>query len=235
MEHPAPAPPSLGTRDGLAYALFVPEEAPAGGIVILHGAGSAKENHFDFARAARAHGLAALAYDARGHGRSEGAWGPSAFEDAVGMCGLLREHAPSVALRGSSMGGFCALHAAALDGNASAVVVICPATAGGLARGLRSGSLSSFECDVEATLPWLEGLDTGAAVESLAPETALLLLHAQGDEQVPYTVSQELYERAGRPKRLLLMPGGHHRSIQHDVELQGEALRFVAKAFPRAG
>jgi uncharacterized protein len=231
MEHPVPAPPSLGTHDGLAYALFLPDEAPAGGIVILHGAGSAKENHFDFGRAARAHGLAALAFDARGHGASSGTWGPSAFADVAAMCELLREHAPKIALRGSSMGGFAAIHGAADYGRADAVVAICPATAEGLARGLRSGALSSFECDVDATLPWLESLDTGAAVESLAPGSALLLMHAEGDEQVPYTVSQELYARAGRPKRLLLVPGGHHRSLQHDVEMQGEALRFVVKAF----
>ena len=32
-------------------------------------------------------------------------------------------------------------------------------------------------------------------------------------------------------KRLIALPGGHHRSIQHDAELQGESLRFVEKAF----
>ena len=52
------------------------------------------------------------------------------------------------------------------------------------------------------------------------PRTALLLLHAQGDEQVPYTISEELHAAAGEPKRLLVIPGGHHRSIQHDLELQ---------------
>ena len=31
-------------------------------------------------------------------------------------------------------------------------------------------------------------------------------------------------------KKLIVMPGGHHRSIQHDAELQGEALRFVKRA-----
>ncbi|MEA2467050.1 MAG: hypothetical protein QOJ57_1176, partial [Thermoleophilaceae bacterium] len=28
MKHPLPARPELGTRDGLAYALFVPEGEP---------------------------------------------------------------------------------------------------------------------------------------------------------------------------------------------------------------
>ena len=57
--------------------------------------------------------MAALAYDARGHGRSTGAFGPGAIDDALAMLELLREHAPAVALRGSSMGAFQALHAAA--------------------------------------------------------------------------------------------------------------------------
>src|SRR3954447_14103172 len=108
MKHAPPAPPEIGVHDGLAYALFLPDEAPSAGVVILHGAGSAKESHFDFARLCRESGVAALAYDARGHGRSEGEFGPTAFGDALAMCDLLRTHAPQVALRGSSLGGFCA-------------------------------------------------------------------------------------------------------------------------------
>src|SRR3954449_8555501 len=102
MKHAPPAPPEIGAHDGLAYALFLPQDPAQAGVVILHGAGSAKESHFDFARVCRASGLAALAYDARGHGRSDGEFGPSAFDDARQMCDLLREHAPQVALRGSS-------------------------------------------------------------------------------------------------------------------------------------
>src|SRR4051794_20442200 len=108
MKHPLPPRPELGTHEGLAYALFLPEGEPSAGVVICHGAGSAKESHFDFARNAMAHGLAALSFDARGHGRSQGDFGPTAFDDVLLMCDLLRRHAPEVAIRGSSMGGFCA-------------------------------------------------------------------------------------------------------------------------------
>ena len=138
MRHPTPAAPELGTQDGLAYALFLPESEPDVGIVILHGAGSAKESHFDFARGCRADGMAALVYDARGHGQSEGSFGPGAFDDALAMAELLRSFAPDIALRGSSMGGFQAIHAAAqADGAIRAVVAICPAPEDGLARFLR--------------------------------------------------------------------------------------------------
>jgi uncharacterized protein len=230
MEHPVPAPPQLGELDGLHYALFLPDSEPRAGVVILHGAGSAKESHFDFARGCRAHGIAALAYDARGHGRSDGAFGPGAIDDALAMVELLREHAPAVALRGSSMGGFQAIHAGARDPSLCAVVAICPAPEDLLLRSLRSGEALRFRCDVPATERWLRSLDLYAAAAALGPETALLLMHARGDEQVPWTVSEELHAAASEPKRLLILPGGHHRSLQHDLELQAESWRFVLAA-----
>jgi uncharacterized protein len=137
MKHAPPAPPELGTVDGLAYALFLPDGDPATGVVVLHGAGSAKESHFDFARGCRAEGMVALAFDARGHGRSAGVFGPDAIEDVLTVAELVRAHAPRVAVRGSSMGGFQAIHAAARDPSFCAVVAICPAQGGGGAVGLR--------------------------------------------------------------------------------------------------
>jgi len=235
MRHQTPTAPELGTHDGLAYALFLPDEEPDAGVVILHGAGSAKESHFDFARGCRADGMAALAYDARGHGRSEGAFGPSALDDALAMAALLRSHAPAIALRGSSMGGFQAIHTAAQAQAAgeppiSAVVAICPAPDDGLLRFLRSGQELHFRCDREASAEWLASLDIRKAVASLAGKTAVMFMHAEGDEQVPYTVSEELFLVAGDPKRKLIVPGGHHRSLQHDGEMQAETIRFVTKA-----
>jgi pimeloyl-ACP methyl ester carboxylesterase len=198
-------------------------------MVILHGASSAKESHFDFARTAVAHDMAAIAFDQRGHGHSEGDLGAGAVDDVLAICALARQRAPRIALRGSSMGGFMAIQAAAADGDVDAVVAICPAPEDFLLRGLRSGRFE-FRADRESIEPWLERASLRDATASLAPRTALLLLHAQGDEQVPWTISKELHEAAGEPKRLLLMPGGHHRSIQHDLELQTEALRFVERA-----
>ena len=230
MRHSPPQPPELGERDGLAYALFLPAGEPTAGVVILHGAGSAKESHFDFGRLCREAGMAAVAFDARGHGRSDGAFGPSAIDDALAMCSLMREHAPRVALRGSSLGGWLAIHAAAADGGVVAVVAVCPAPEWLLRRGLRSGDLRGFEVDRDAVEPLLAELDVMDAVTRLGPRTALLLLHARGDEQVPYTVSEELHAVAREPKRLIVFPGGHHRSLQHDLEVQSLSLRFIAAA-----
>jgi len=233
MEHPVPEPPELGERNGLAYALFVPPGAPQSGVVILPGAGSAKESHFDFARGCRADGIAALAFDARGHGRSSGEFGPGAIDDVLAMVELLRRHVGSVALRGSSMGGFQAIHAAAADPSLSSVVAICPAPEASLRQMLRSGEPLRFRCNIPATELWLESLDLGEAAARLGPDTALLLLHARGDEQIPWTVSEELFAAAHEPKRLLVLPGGHHRSLQHDMELQALSRRWILDAASR--
>jgi uncharacterized protein len=230
MKHETPAPPELGSRHGLSYALFLPEGEPAVGVVQLHGAGSAKENHFGFGRLARDNGIAAVCLDSRGHGRSKGAFGPGAVDDVLAICDLMREYAPAVAIRGSSMGGFLAIQAAARDPSLAAVVALCPAPEEILLPGIRSGELSDFACDLGPTELWLESLDTYEAVGRLGAGTALQLLHARGDEQVPYTVSERLHAAAHEPKQLLLLPGGHHRSLQHDLELQSLSLRFIDRA-----
>jgi alpha-beta hydrolase superfamily lysophospholipase len=233
MKHAPPPKPELGRRDGLSYALYLPPDEPKGGVVILHGAGSAKESHLDFGRVCRERGLAALAYDAPGHGRSDGEWGPRAVDDALAMCALVREHAPAVALRGSSMGGLTALLAAARDPDLAAVVAICPAPEELLLRGLRSDRIGTdFRVDRAAAEPWLQSSSVYEAVTDLGPSTALLLLHARGDEQVPYVVSEDLHAAAHEPKRLIVFPGGHHRSLQHDLEVQNLSVKWIEKAIP---
>ncbi len=227
-------PSEMGSRDGLAYTLWLPDE-PRGGIVILHGAGSCKESHHDFARAALPLGLAAISFDQRGHGQSAGPMDGRVLDDVAAMAGHLRssigdDRAP-IALRGSSMGGYVAI-LAAQPARASAIVAICPATGEGLRRGLRTGSWQ-FDADAEALDPFLAAHDLHAAVEAL--EVPLLLLHAEGDEQVPVEHSRELAALVTHPdSRLIAVPGGHHRSIQHDDELQAVSLRFTVRALSAA-
>jgi uncharacterized protein len=220
----SPDPPRLGTLDGLAYALFVPR-APAtdGGVVILHGAGSSKEAHYDFARLLVSHGIPALSFDQRGHGDSEGPLGWGAIDDVAAVRTLLGPG--PVGLRGSSMGGWMALAAAGrLD--AAAVVAICPATSAGLQRGLRLGRFA-FLADRPALEHVLSRHDTTLAAAALGER--LMLLHAEGDETVPVERSRALH-RAAPGSRYVEVPGGHHRSVQHDPELQALAARFLARA-----
>ncbi len=229
-------PEEMGVQDGISYSLWRPGDGTAvqGGIVILHGAGSCKESHHDFARAAVAAGFAALAFDQRGHGESEGPMDGRVLSDVAAMAGLLRQRirpgAP-IALRGSSMGGYLAI-VTAPSAEAQAVVAICPASAQGLSRGLASGELN-LDADGKAVDAFLSRHDLDDAVADLA--CPLLLLHAEGDERVPVQQSRELATRFSVPSsRLVTVPGGHHRSVQHDAELNALALRFLGRAFARA-
>jgi alpha-beta hydrolase superfamily lysophospholipase len=227
----AALPTEIGVHDGLAYSLWLPAQPARGGVVILHGAGSVKESHHDFARVIRGAGLAAIAFDQRGHGESEGRMGDRVLDDVAAIGALLRarigEPAVPLALRGSSMGGYLAILAAPTV-DAGAVVAICPAGGQGLARGLEAGRFS-FQADVPALAAFFETHDVSDAVAEL--DVPLLLLHAEGDEQVPVAHSRELAARATHEtSRLITVPGGHHRSIQHDHELQAVSLRFIERA-----
>jgi alpha-beta hydrolase superfamily lysophospholipase len=231
-------PAEVGRHDGLAYSLWVPPDGTPvrGGVAILHGAGSCKESHHDFCRALLPVGLAAIAVDQRGHGDSDGPMDGRAVDDVVAIVTVLRERIGDarlgVALRGSSMGGHLALTAAESSG-AAAVVAICPATTAGLRRGLAAGTLH-----FEANTPALDALLAEHDLYDIAERLTIpvLLLHAEGDEVVPVEHSRELATRLRAPgSRLIAVPGGHHRSVQHDPELQAVSLRFIERTLTATG
>jgi pimeloyl-ACP methyl ester carboxylesterase len=208
--------------DGLAHTLWRPDEEPWGGLVVLHGASSRKENHEDFARAARDAGMAVVVPDLRGHGESGGALDARVLDEIAAVADLLPPGVPR-ALRGSSMGGYLAMTAAKRVG-AQAVVAICPASADALLRGL-DGEDFEFDADRRS----LEAFLREHPLEPERLDIPLLLLHAEGDERVPAEHSRRLAARAPQSK-LVIVPGGHHRSVQHDAELQALALRWLRRA-----
>ncbi|MFL5844787.1 MAG: alpha/beta hydrolase [Solirubrobacteraceae bacterium] len=215
-------PADAGTIDGLAYALYRPDERVEGGVVICHGAGSSKESHLDFARACRAHGMAAVVFDQRGHGATGGVLDARAIDDVATIASLLPPG--PVGLRGSSMGGWLVLAASELV-DAAAVVAICPADGEAMLRGMRTGRLD-LPVDADGLEAAMTAHDADASAAVLGER--LLLLHAEGDEIVPVERSRALHE-ASPGSRFVEVPGGHHRSIQHDPELQALTLRFLGK------
>ena len=157
----APRPADVGRRDGLAYTLWLPTGPPRGGIVILHGAGSCKESHYDFARRLIAAGLAAIAFDQRGHGESDGPMDGRTLEDVASIADVLRSACEvsdlPLGLRGSSMGGCFALLAAPAV-NARAVVAIAPASPASMRRALQAGTFQ-LHADVPALDAFLAAQD----------------------------------------------------------------------------
>jgi fermentation-respiration switch protein FrsA (DUF1100 family) len=245
MEYSPPRQPDeSGRLDGIAWSMFLPDgDGPWPAVIVLHGAGSRKENHADYARAAVAHGLAALTFDNRGHGETEGPLGDGVVDDLRALAAWLAARPEidggRIGVRGSSLGGLLAIHAAAGSEDVAAAVAICPAAEWMLAEDVQrvidgrplpaNSAMPEMELDAPALAAWLDSNDVEDAAERMGAKP-LLLIHARGDEVVPYTQSEKLYERAAEPKRLLLLEGGHHRSAQHDPELQGESLRWLVRS-----
>jgi uncharacterized protein len=240
MERSSPRRPDReGAHLGLSYSLWLPDPAhgslPAPGIVVVHGASSRKENHADFARLSTVNGWAALTFDLPGHGESEREFSGAAVDDVIAMARFLGSH-PSVegrriAVRGSSLGGFLAISAAAAAPEIAGVIAICPASEDHLAAGVRRGRFEMRVGDPVDLEAWLAAQDVGRAVERIAGRP-LILMHAEGDTRIPSEHSEALYERAGEPRKLVIVPGGAHTTVQHDPELQSLALRWLERELP---
>ena len=226
MRYETPAPPAdVGEADGLAYSLWLPEGDPWAGLVILHGAGSCKESHHDFARAARSAGLAAVCFDQRGHGDTGGELDGRVLDDVATIAALLGDL--PLALRGSSMGGYLAILAAEHLG-ARAAVAICPASADGLSRGLRGGELD-FPADIPSLEAFLAEHPLDAAVERLADCRCCSCTPRATSVSRSRTRASWRGVAPDPRSELVVVPGGHHRSVQHDAELQGHALRWLRR------
>ena len=229
-----PPPNEIGSTDGIAWHLWTPDpEQFTGarpGVVVCHGAGSCKENHSDFPVMAASKGWVALAFDARGHGETEPGLDDHAVADVIAMVELLRARAdvdPSrVIVRGSSMGGALALYAACSSMEVAGAIAVCPAPEQGLLTGLKAGAFEIRVADLPAIERWIEQHALIEEISDLAGRP-LLLLHAEGDEQVPIAHSRALFDAASEPKRLIEVPGGDHRSLQHDPALQAESLDWM--------
>ena len=123
-----------------------------------------------------------------------------------------------------------AIQAAATSEPIAGAIAICPAGAEHLLRGppRRTARDADRPRRREALDAWLAEHDLREAVELMGSKP-LLLIHARGDDQIPSDWSEELYARAAEPRKLILLPGGHHRSAQHDAELHGIALRWLER------
>ncbi len=211
---------------------------PHPAVVICHGLGSRKERHAEFARFLSGRGFAALALDLRGHGESGGQLdGREALD--IGAAVRYLQSRPEVdasrlAVRGSSLGGCCAIHAAATFPEIKAVVAICPAREAGLRSMLIEqcvgevieGNGLHARLKLPDYLDYLREHDVFEAVDRISPR-ALYLIHARGDTTIPYQVSEQLYASAGEPKNLLLLNGGSHWSAQHDPAVHDSVVEWL--------
>lgn len=256
---PALPSPVTFSSDGLALAglLYRPAGRPAGALVVCHGAASRKENHALMGEQAAVAGLAALAFDFRGHGESEGAMDPHGWHDVVAAAETLLDlsGAPWVAARGASMGGCMLLLAArARPALFGALVALCPADGRSLLAGLdeleraerrataaRAGSSGPGargkdpeywgRFDTAALRPFLERLDLVAVARGMP---RVLLAHARDDDQVPFAHSERIAAVLAPPSRFLVLQSGGHHAPGRSPEVARDTLAWAQANAPGA-
>lgn len=217
---------------------FVP---PYPAVIVLHGFGSHKASHRGFGEFLQQNGFVGLTLDLRGHGDSEGELDDHALDDVLAATDWLASR-PEVdtqrlAVRGSSLGGMYAIHAAARDQRLKAVVAIATAPERVLLVSLNPRQVRQrikewgLEVRVksERLMSFLKTYDVFAAVRQISPR-GLLLIHAEGDTTVPVRWSRELYAAAAEPKRLVLLPGGEHRTAQQDPRVHQMTIEWLRQS-----
>ncbi|MHB1005968.1 MAG: alpha/beta hydrolase [Chloroflexota bacterium] len=216
--------------------LYLPlGQGPWPAVVICHGLGSHKERHAEFAGHAASRGLAALTFDMRGHGESEGKLDGQTLADVEAALAFLKQrpeiNPKAIAVRGSSLGGHYAIHAAARSLEFKAVVAICPAPEPMLLEGLRRAideglDMPEVRVDLVSLPRYLRESDLRRSVTQITPRP-LLIIHCTGDEVVPFDRSVELHKVAGEPKDLWLIPGGSHTTAQHDASTHARTVAWL--------
>jgi len=201
------------------HGWFVPAVGTARGTVVhFHGNAQNMTAHFAFVDWLPHRGFNVFAFDYRGYGASEGRPGRRGLiEDGRAAIETVRRRLDvdpdRVVVFGQSLGGACAL---ALLGREPALGVRAVAA---------DSAFFSYRSIVEdklGELPvlgwfrrplarWLidDEWSPGSVVGRIAP-TPLLLLHGSRDRVIPASHSRRLFEAAGEPKTLWLIPGLDH-------------------------
>jgi len=222
--------------DGLKLpaAVFFPEtKKPSPALCLCHGipAGKynpAEEGYPTLAQRFSDAGFVTIIFNFRGTGLADGnldmsGWTRDLRAAIDFIYGLDEVDKSRLCLLGSSAGAAVSVYVAANDPRISAVATFaCPANFTFLPSGQQVQSLidhfrsiglikdPGFPLSVEE---WLKGFSQVSPirwVEGISPRP-LLLLHGDKDDIVPLEHAHKLYERAGEPKELVILPGAGHR------------------------
>jgi len=146
-----------------------------------------------------------------------------------------------ICLLGSSGGAATCVYAAARDKRVHAVATLaCPAEFDFMAGGQTADSLISRFREIgiikDADFPpsiekWLDGFKTVSPIEYIAKISPKPLLLIQGDQDdvVPVAHAEKLFQCAGQPKELVVLPGAGHR-LRQDERAINAAMKWLIKA-----
>ncbi len=216
------------TDDGLTLSgWYIPPTTAANGgaLVFIHGLNSNRGMLLDQAAMLAGHGYGALLFDLRAHGQSEGeqtTWGVAEIGDVQAAVRFLAERpdvdATRIGLVGHSMGGAIAIQTAAVTPAVQLVIAESAYASFASNAPTLTVSFARLHDDLAPLVLWQAGRIAGVRpqhiqplddVAGLAPRP-VLFIHGEADKTVDVSNSQRLYQRAGEPKALYLVPGAGH-------------------------
>jgi uncharacterized protein len=224
-----------------------PSPGPVPGVVLCHGiphgprgASNSAATYPELAeRIARDAGWAALAFNFRGTGGSEGDFSVRGWlTDLAAAIDMLAAHASGVWLAGVAEGGTLAICAAARDPQVRGVATLgAPASlrrwsrdpAGLLDHARRVGMVRTpgFPPDAPAWARQVAGVDARAAAAQLPPRP-LLVLHGSADDVVLAADARALAEAAAATVELRIVHAAGHR-LRHDPRAVAALLGWLAR------
>ncbi len=204
-------PPGVEERwitadDGVRlHAWYAPARDPIATLVWSHGNGGNIAGRADVLFALQERGLAVLAYDYRGYGRSEGRpTEAGVYRDARAAYDSERTRgvAPgTIVLFGESLGGAVSIHLAGERPCAGVAVVSTFTSLAAVAR-RHYGALAAL---------------AGSRFDSLARlplvRVPIFVAHGDADELVPFGLGETLYAAASEPKRFFRAAGAGHNDV----------------------
>ena len=235
---------SFQTEDGLTlYGWYVPTENGAV-VILVHGLGGNRSQLLDDAALLVEAGYGALLLDLRNSGASEGDVTTLGHLEALDVGGALTfvqaqpEADPErIGLLGHSMGGATAILAAARYPQIAAVVAESTFTSvkDNVADSLRAlTGLPPFP--FAPLVIWFGELEAGIDIGQVAPVDVIgtisprpvLIVHGERDKLVSPENGPRLYEAAGEPKELYLVPDGGHANLipAHPEEYRRRVMGF---------
>ncbi len=210
---------SITTADGIRLHAWYAGDPSRPTLIWSHGNAGNISSRAGVLVALAARGLAVLAYDYRGYGKSEGR--PSetgvhldaeAAYDGERACGV---PAARIVAFGESLGGAVAIHLADERACAGAAVVATFTSLRDVGR-IHYGPLAFLIGD---------RFDSLAGVRRL--RVPLLVAHGDQDELVPFELGERLFAAAPEPKRFLRVPGAAHNDVLGEPALLDAIAAFA--------
>jgi len=234
---------SLHAEDGTVLnAWYLPARGPAHATVLfLHGNAENISTHFTNVAWMPAEGFNVLALDYRGYGASGGSPSLAGVQldiDAAMRALLARPDVDPerIVVFGQSLGAAFAIHYAAHGALRSKLRALVADSAFSDYRELVREKLAGFFLTWPLQwLPWLtvdNDYSPAASVRALSP-LPLLLIHGERDVVVPPRHSQRLYELAGEPKELWIVPQAGHIQALRSESVRRRLAEFLLRPYSK--